>query len=119
MQTLTVENIRVRANHGCLEEEGRIGADYVVDVILTGDFTNSVKSDALSDTADYVRVNKIVVEQMKIRSKLIESVGGRILKALQQEFTFLDIITVKVTKINPPIHGDVEKVTFTISTDGY
>ena len=37
MGTIRVKNIEVYANHGCMEEEGRIGSDYVVNVKLKTD----------------------------------------------------------------------------------
>ena len=44
--------------------------DYVVDVEIETDFLTL--SDDLTKTVDYVAVNKIVTEEMAIRSKLIE-----------------------------------------------
>ena len=53
MGTIRVSNIRVRANHGCMDEEARIGGDYLVHVELTADLVPSMVSDDLNDTYDY------------------------------------------------------------------
>jgi hypothetical protein len=39
----------------------------------------SSQTDELADTVDYVHLNKIVVEEMAIRSKLLEHVAQRII----------------------------------------
>ena len=59
MGVITVSGIRVYAFHGCLEEEAKIGSDYIVDVEIVADLSKSSLSDDLNDTVDYVLVNKI------------------------------------------------------------
>src|SRR5690554_7322138 len=83
--TIEVNGIKLYAFHGCLDEEGKIGGHYTVDVSITTDFTASFSSDELEDTIDYVAINSIVREEMAIRSKLIEHVGYRISQRLKQE----------------------------------
>ena len=60
------------------------------------------------------QVYNIVKKEMAIRSKLIEHVGLRIINQLRKEITGLEKVEVKVTKLNPPINGDVEKVSIVI-----
>lgn len=110
VNVIEVNGIKVHAYHGCLEEEARIGGEYIVDVALHTNFKKAAESDDLDKTLDYVKVNEIVVEEMKVRSKLIEHVGNRILERLQKEFAPLERIEVRVTKLNPPINGSVDNV---------
>lgn len=114
MQVIEVNNIKIHANHGCMEEECLIGGEYTVDVHLWVDFSESGRTDKLYDTIDYVRVNEIVEEQMQIRSKLIEHVGWRIMEMLKSEFLQCEKIRVKVVKISPPINGNVDNVAVVI-----
>lgn len=79
MGIIQVNNIKLYAFHGCLEEESKIGSDYRVDVEVKVDLKKSAKTDELSDTVDYVHLNHIVKEEMAIRSKLLEEVAQRIL----------------------------------------
>jgi len=109
--TIKVENIRVFANHGCLKEETAIGSDYRVDLEVKADLKKSSKSDELRDTVDYVFLNKVVREEMAIPSKLLETVAKRILNRVFSEQSLITKATVAVSKINPPIGGDVEMVT--------
>jgi len=108
---IEVNGIQLYAFHGCLEEEARIGGKYQVDVEILTDFTEAALMDDLTKTVDYVVVNKIVAEEMAVRSKLIEHVGLRILKRLQTEILHPASYRVRIVKFSPPINGDVLNVT--------
>jgi len=108
---ITLKNIKVFSYHGCLDEEGKIGSDYRVDLMVKGNLTQSAKTDSLSDTIDYVHLNKIVKEEMAIRTKLLETVAERILNRIFKELELVEKARVEVSKINPPIGGDVGMVT--------
>lgn len=107
---IEVNGIQLYAFHGCLEEEARIGGKYQVDVKISTDFTEAAIFDDLTKTVDYVVVNKIVAEEMAIRSKLIEHVGLRILNRLKTEIIHTANYRVRIVKISPPINGDVINV---------
>ncbi|NER09940.1 dihydroneopterin aldolase [Muriicola jejuensis] len=110
MDTITLENIRLYAYHGCLEEETLIGSDYRVDVEVEARLEKAAISDELGDTADYVTMHRIVKEEMKIPSKLLEHVARRIALRILEEIPMVQGGNVKVAKINPPIGGDVASV---------
>lgn len=116
MGLIKLSGIRVYAFHGCLQEEARIGSEYRVDVAVEADLSVSSTTDELLDTIDYVVINRIVVEQMTQRSKLLEHVGKRIVKALLKAYAQIQHVEVEVTKINPPINGDVREVTVYINS---
>ena len=111
MGIIKVENIRVFAYHGCLKEETKIGSDYRVDLEVKADLQTSAVTDKLSDTIDYVLLNKIVKEEMEKPSHLLETVAKRILIRIFNEDKSVKKATVWISKLNPPIGGDVEKVT--------
>lgn len=115
MGTIKVENIRVFANHGCLKEETKIGSDYRVDLEIKANLQTSAKTDLLKDTVDYVFLNRVIREEMAQPSYLLETVAKRILKRIFKEDTMVSKATVWVSKINPPIGGDVEMVTIKMS----
>ena len=112
--TIEVVGIKIYAFHGCLPEEEKIGGNYLVDVMLNTDFSEAAKNDTLDKTIDYVLVNKIVREEMAIRSKLIEHVGQRIVNRLRSEINTITFLRIRVTKICPPINGDVDHVAIVI-----
>ncbi len=111
MGIIRLKNIRTFSYHGCLVEESKIGSEYVVDLEIEADFSKSSETDELMDTVDYVHLNKIVCEEMAIRSKLLEHVSKRILNRVFREIAIVERVIVGVSKINPPIGGDVEQVT--------
>jgi dihydroneopterin aldolase len=114
MEKILIEGIKVYAYHGCLKEEALIGGNYVVDVTIEADLSKPSKTDKLNDTIDYVTVSEIVQKEMAVRSKLIEHVAKRISDKLKNKFPKAGSIEVKLTKLNPPIPGEVEKVTVII-----
>ena len=115
MGIIQVNNIKLYAYHGCLDEEAKIGSWYRVDVEVKADLKKSSKTDELSDTVDYVHLNHIVKEEMAIRSKLLEEVAQRILNRFFKELRMIRKATVSVAKINPPIGGNVEEVVIVLS----
>jgi len=109
-----VRGIRCYAFHGCMEEEARIGGNYRVDVAIDTDFSKAAASDELSETVDYCAVQRIVEEEMAIRSKLIEHVGQRIFSRIYQELRGIQQLSVEIHKLSPPIDGDTEEVSIVI-----
>ncbi len=111
MGIIRLKNIRTFSYHGCLIEESKIGSDYSTDLEIKTDLRKSALSDALADTIDYVHLNRIVVEEMAQRSNLLEHVAHRIIVRIFNELAAVSRITLAVSKLNPPIGGDVEAVT--------
>ena len=110
LNKIAVEGMRIYAYHGCLEEEAKIGGHYIVDVYLETDFMKAAKTDDLTLTADYCTVYEIAKREMDIRSKLIEQVADRIHGHLIKTFPSVKKARVRVTKLNPPMNGNVDKV---------
>ncbi|PRP67756.1 dihydroneopterin aldolase [Nonlabens agnitus] len=111
MHKIILNNVRVYTNHGCLTEEELIGSEYRVDLEVTTDLTKSSQTDDLNDTVDYVYLNKVIKEEMAVRSKLLEHVAQRIINRIFTDENMVKEIQVKVSKLNPPLGGDVEMVT--------
>ena len=110
MGQIYLENIRTYSHHGCMKEETIIGSEYRVDLWVDADLTVASSSDNINDTPDYVVLHQIVVDEMKIPSRLLEHVAQRIINRISSTITGLSHIRVRVSKINPPIGGDVQSV---------
>ena len=110
MGQIYLENIRTYSHHGCMKEETVIGSEYRVDLWVDADLTAASSTDDLKDTPDYVVLHQIVVKEMKIPSRLLEHVAQRIIERIKSTVKDLDHIRVRVSKINPPIGGDVQSV---------
>jgi dihydroneopterin aldolase len=97
-------------------EEEKIGSDYLVNLSVKGDLSSAAITDKLSDTVDYVHLYIIVKREMSIRSKLLEHVGQRIIDAIFNEIALVSSVKVTVSKVNPPIGGDVAEVSVTMQS---
>ena len=113
---ITVKDIKLYAYHGCLEEEALIGGHYSVDVYIETNFTEAAKNDDLAKTVDYVWVNRVVKEEMAIRSKLIETVGQRIMDRLKAEASDDAEFKIVIKNLSPPIEGEVTFVSISIDS---
>lgn len=104
--TITVEGLEVRAFHGVMPQERRLGNDFIVDVAL--DYPPALEAaatDCLDRTVNYARVVEIVREVMRVPSSLIEHVAWRIRAALLDEYPAIASGRVKVVKKLPPVKG--------------
>ena len=110
MGQIYIKNIRTYSHHGCMKEETVIGSEYRVDLWVDADLTAASSTDDLKDTPDYVVLHQIVVKEMKIPSRLLEHVAQRIINRIKSSVAGLEHIRVRVSKINPPIGGDVQSV---------
>ena len=116
MSTIRLKNIKIYAFHGCLVEEEKIGSDYLVNLSVKVDLNKAAETDKLTDTVDYVHLQKIVKDEMRKRSKLLEHVGKRIIDTIFLEIPMVNTVKVTVSKLNPPIGGDVEEVSVTMNS---
>jgi len=110
MDKIQLEGVKLYAYHGCMEEESRIGSEYEVELMIWTDLKKSARTDHLKDTVDYVLLNRVVAEEMAIRAKLLEVVAQRIITRVFKDEPRVKKAQVKVTKMSPPINGDVERV---------
>ncbi len=105
---IELNTMKFYAYHGVAPQETRVGNTFLVDLALIAPLEKAVETDCLEDTINYAEVYAVVKQEMDIPSKLLEHVGGRILKALKVRFPSLTGLKVKVTKPNPPFGGDIQ-----------
>jgi dihydroneopterin aldolase len=68
------------------------------------------KNDSLKDTVDYVFLLSCIKKEMNVRSKLLEVVAERIINSVFSGSSIVKTVCVKISKINPPIGGNVNSV---------
>ncbi len=110
-----VENMEFYAYHGCYDTEQRVGNTFLVTVRLTADLSEAIAGDDLEATLNYLEVYRIAGEEMEKTSRIIENVAGRIIDRLFITFPQLLEATVKVSKMNPPLGGKVERTSVTLT----
>ena len=113
--TVKVENLKIYAFHGCMNEEKVIGSDYVINMKAMCFVGEKVFNDDITQTVDYVDLARIAKREMAVKSKLLEAVIKRIIDASFKEIDSLEELCVSVSKINPPINADVKSVSVTMS----
>lgn len=103
---IILEDVKIYAYHGVLPEENIIGTYYLVNAELETNLWKASETDALDDTVSYADINEIIHEEMKIPSKLLEHVAGRIINRIEKEFPQITSIRLKITKTSPPMRGE-------------
>ncbi|HCT29461.1 MAG TPA: dihydroneopterin aldolase [Bacteroidales bacterium] len=114
MALIEIENMEFHANHGHFTEEQVIGNTFLVDLKIEYNSENAQKSDNLKDTVNYQRAYEIVKREMKICSHLLEHVAARIIDSIIAELPGVESTQVKVSKVNPPMGGKIQKVSVTL-----
>jgi dihydroneopterin aldolase len=110
MGLIGVEGLQFYSHHGYYKEEQVLGGKYVVDIYMKVDLSEASASDQLNKTINYEQIYQITKAEMEKHSKLIEHVCKRILDAIKSKFDNIDYIKVRVSKHNPPLKGNVERV---------
>jgi dihydroneopterin aldolase len=116
MGRIQIENMEFYAFHGHYREEQIVGSKFLVDLQIELDMTVPASSDNLKDTLNYQMAYRLVKEEMEKKSKLLENIAKRILDTIYEHFEGVQKVTVKVSKMNPPMGGGrIEKVSVTLS----
>jgi len=114
MARISIEDMAFYAFHGCFEEEQTIGTRFLLDLSFDYDTKHAEITDKLSSTIDYQDVYKTVKTEMMLPSKLLEHVGRRIVDAVKFKYVGVKNISLKISKCNPPLGGQIGKVSIII-----
>jgi len=114
MGLIELEEMEFYAYHGCFKEEQLVGNKFVVSISYSLDCNKAILSDSILDTVNYVQIFNIVKREMEIKSHLLEHVAGRIMNGLLIDFPQIDQLIVKVSKLNPPVGGQMKYVGVTL-----
>lgn len=110
MGQIEIEGMEFYAYHGHFKEEQLVGSRFLVNVIMETNFEKASQSDKLADTINYLFVYQLIKEEMDVKSHLLEHIAGRIINRLYNTCTILKKVRVKISKINPTIGGQIDKV---------
>jgi dihydroneopterin aldolase len=106
---IAIEGMKIFAHHGYYPEEQALGKEFIVDVYLDLDFTETVDSDHIRDTINYEEVVEICLEEMKRPSKLLEHVAIRIVEKIKLLSPKKMTVMVRIQKPYPLINTPVDK----------
>jgi dihydroneopterin aldolase len=110
MGKILLEGMEFFAYHGVYQEERETGQNFSIDLEILADYSKACHSDKLEDAIDYVQVYELVKAEMAIPSSLLENVAQRIIDSIRKNFEQIETITVKITKLQPPISGKLKGI---------
>lgn len=114
MGIIEIEGMKFYAYHGHFAAEQVVGNNFEVNLRLEADCAAAAQSDNLDDALNYQAVYETVKEVMQIKSALLENVAKRILDTLYTRFPATLKARVKISKMNPPMGGEMERVSVTM-----
>jgi len=115
MGCIEIEGMEFYAYHGHYEEEQIVGNRFLIDLKIETDCRKAAVSDDIEDAVNYQTAYKIIKAEMKKKSNLLENIAGRILDAIYEKLDNLKYVTIKVSKMNPPMGGKIKKVSITMT----
>jgi dihydroneopterin aldolase len=115
MGSIEIEGMEFYAYHGHFEVEKVAGNRFLVNLKIEADCSKAAQTDKLEDTLDYQKAYLVVKEEMAVSSDLLEHVAYRIIERIKGQFSEAEKVTVKISKMNPPMGGQIEKVSITLS----
>ncbi len=107
---IEIENMEFFAYHGCYKEEQIVGNKFLVNIYIKTDCRKASQTDSIYDALNYQEVYNLIKAEMAITSHLLEHVCGRIINRLKAAFPSIDELRVRVSKMNPPMGGKMDKV---------
>jgi dihydroneopterin aldolase len=114
MGIIEIEGMEFYAFHGHFEVEKVAGNRFLVNLLIEADCSKAALSDRLEDALDYQKAYRAVQQEMALPSDLLEHVAHRIIQRVKGEFPEASKVTVKVSKMNPPMGGQIERVSVTL-----
>ncbi len=111
---IELENMKFYAYHGHYEIEQLVGNHFMVQLMVESDNVRATETDRLKDALDYQKLYQIIREEMDIPSRLLEHVAKRICDRIEQEFDTVTGLKIKISKLNPPLGGEMQQVSITL-----
>lgn len=117
MCIIEIEEMEFYAYHGHYKEERIVGNRFLLDLRIEADCEQAANSDRIHDAVNYQTAYKVIREQMKQKSHLLENIAKRILDALFENLEGIKKATIKVRKMNPPMGGQIKSVSIKMSKE--
>jgi len=107
---ISLENIRLYGYHGATSSERELGQRFEVDVEITADLSEAVKSDDMKKTINYEQVFRLVeAEVVREKHHLLETLADKLAREIVAKFGALEVL-VRIRKPSVPIAGAIDHV---------
>lgn len=103
---ITLQDVHFHAFHGVMPQERSVGGDFLLNLRVGYSLSAAMESDSLEDTISYAVLFELVAGEMRIPSKLLEHVAGRIANAIISVYPEISSIDLEIVKQNPPMGAD-------------
>ncbi|HEY4775679.1 MAG TPA: dihydroneopterin aldolase [Xanthobacteraceae bacterium] len=111
-----VTGLVVHAHHGVMEHESRVGQRFVIDLELSLDLSDAVRTDKVADTVSYSAIVETAMKVFTTRAyRLIEAAGGAVADAILADFPRVEAVRITVHKPHAPIAAIFEDAGVTIT----
>ena len=105
VQRVALKDVKFHAFHGYYPQEQLIGCNFLVDAEVT--FAPKGDSEDLNETVNYEVLNQLITEEMQQCQKLLETLVLNMITKIRNLYPFILTAKVGITKLNPPMTGEV------------
>ena len=105
--TISVNGLRLRAFHGVMEQERRVGNTFELSISLRYPSLEAIATDD-GEVIETAR------REMSIPSALLEHAAGRVRDALCRRFPLIEGGSVTLAKLTPPLGVEIASAAVTI-----
>lgn len=113
--TIHIKELEIHAYHGVMNQENLVGNTFLINLSVETNFLAAIQTDEIEGTISYAELSNLIVKQMKITSKTLEHVAGRIVQAIRTEYPSIGTIYIELWKKYPPIDAQTKGVGISIS----
>lgn len=114
---IDLKGLKFFAHHGLYDQEREKGSWFAVDIHFHCDIDIAMKKDDIAGTVNYEEIYRIVQEEMKISSKLIEHVAARIHLGILKEVKGVYQLNTTLYKLEAPLGGPLDYVSISLKED--
>lgn len=116
LTTVSVRDLCLFGHHGVHEEEARLGQRFYVSIIVKADLSAAIVGDDYTQAVCYGALCDIAKQTFTTtRFQLIETLADRIGKAILQQCSAVQEVSVKVRKPSAPVPHPVEDVSVEVT----
>ena len=108
MGHILLNNVRLYARHGVMEQERAVGAMFTLNLRLEVDFSQAETDDTLEGTVNYAEVYRAVKAEMEKPSRTLENAARRIAERIINDFPMVKQVEISLSKQNPPMGADCD-----------
>lgn len=108
--TIEINGLKLFARHGVYQQEQELGNKFEVTVHLRYPIEHAMRTDDLTQTLNYAETVDIIHEVMATPSRLLEHVAYRLHSALMSRYPDITGGSIRIAKLNPPIHDEIHDV---------